>query len=1401
MLITIVALLVPFCFYYIFYVSSQRAFFLNRCHRSLLSVAKQVSSRIDGLRGMVAHPTRNCSNEEQRIAESSGNPGGETSDPCSRCSFASYFEKPNPFGKLEFNLITTDERPVTPPAASKIKPVALAQPAAAAPVAHAAREPQLSLEFKNVRAVNKLVMSYDCGDCPQPKTGRFTVTTQLDTILAGYIDRFVTPETRAQDDQKDPLAVQRVPDEELFDKIVIAESDTGTAVYEGGLSAVTISNLWEFLDACGVAGKSTSAASLSGGDTGAPAGDNKAEKTSIKSAQARASTRLFDITAGGVEYKLFLRPVQLTVSKTGSDSRRGFDLSIAGLVRSDQLAEKSFAFSYTLLLLLLILLILTILSAPLIKLKLIGAKDRLRRFDALLTSSAIFLGTAILAVTLIDGYTYASLERQLDEQLEQLAADVGSNLREELSRASKQLDQLNANLEQNLSTVIASQQETQAPCPASGTAEGKYHLENILGDSGIVDLSTAEYPYFNSATWADMSGEQKIKFTTRGQHTDFINIETRPFFRQARDGTLWNLKAPGNEPLALAFEGLTSRVSGENVAVVAKPTPEGDYVSSLDTRLLSLYNPVLPTGYGFCVLDNSGLVRFHSFDVKNLEENFFEESNNDSRLRSAVQTRTSDFMDLQYLGRSNRAFVAPIEGLPWTLVTFRDKGVLRTVNLEIATLSTMLGLGYFIFLVLALALVVLFSPRGRLARIWPSEASAGCYRQILAVNLVLFFISLAVITVSTRGWLIVWALLFPALAIAHALSLFGRGPWLKMQGLDKWRPLADWRRLYALGLLATLGVACVAPTIAFFRLVRNEQVRVFITHGQMSLARGLERRDERVRGNYSTQNPRVYIGAANERFVNKRLGEHCDIYDSFFFGTRHSIGGPPSGTQLSGPLDWFFRNLSPYYNETCISSLKLVGGRASDDRWASSQGATLALGLKPMTGRNDFGDGLNPGDTAGEATASDDPDQQAGRQPAETRHSPPAGQAWLLESRQPPFVNPREPLFWLMLICAGLMTAACYAVVRFAANRLVLLDVPAPHPAAAFPPVFPIEQNYLFISAPAFNGTARFDPDNVIYLDAGRIGGRTWLEERDKLDNAPFDHPVVLDNFETRRNDSAYNLKKLEILNRVLAKNRRVVIVSTVHPADLPLSEDSRKAGGDPDAPGKSAKKGSENGAAAEGARFKKDADIDRWSSALSSFVIVNTYEKADEELNYNEGLLRDLNASEPAGRYLNYIGPRVTGQGVERNDLLARVGDQAETYYRSIWSLCTPGERLTLMSVGRDGFVSRFDPDLRPLMQRGLVVRDPSLRLMDECFRRFVIKAASDEGVAAYRTDTHSNWEKWKAPLLLILLAVIGFLFLTQKDLFDSTISTVSAVTGGLLALLRLFGMFQKGKDQPGAV
>jgi len=118
---------------------------------------------------------------------------------------------------------------------------------------------------------------------------------------------------------------------------------------------------------------------------------------------------------------------------------------------------------------------------------------------------------------------------------------------------------------------------------------------------------------------------------------------------------------------------------------------------------------------------------------------------------------------------------------------------------------------------------------------------------------------------------------------------------------------------------------------------------------------------------------------------------------------------------------------------------------------------------------------------------------------------------------------------------------------------------------------------------------------------------------------------------------------------------------------------------------------------------------------------------------------------------------------------------------------------------VAQDGLVSRFDPELRRLMQLGLIVREPSLGLRDPSFCRFVLAVSADEGVNTYRADIQSSWDRLKAPLLLLLLGVIAFLFLTQKELYDSTLSLVSALTGGAFALLKLFGMFQRGKE-PGA-
>jgi hypothetical protein len=110
---------------------------------------------------------------------------------------------------------------------------------------------------------------------------------------------------------------------------------------------------------------------------------------------------------------------------------------------------------------------------------------------------------------------------------------------------------------------------------------------------------------------------------------------------------------------------------------------------------------------------------------------------------------------------------------------------------------------------------------------------------------------------------------------------------------------------------------------------------------------------------------------------------------------------------------------------------------------------------------------------------------------------------------------------------------------------------------------------------------------------------------------------------------------------------------------------------------------------------------------------------------------------------------------------------------------------------------ISPKNKHLRLLVKRGLVVCDPpGLRLMDESFRRFVISVSSHQDVEGWRQqEGGSAWELMKAPLLLILVSVALFLFITQKDIYDSTISFLSAITAGIAALFRLLGMFHKDK------
>ena len=1327
MVITIIILLIPLALYYVLYVSSQKAYFIDRSRRALASIGGQVVSRIDGLKNVV----QNASRKDCEKRDEAGDPIEDLFNP----------NTIKPFG-VELHFVRFAAKPKTETTKSKRK--AGAEQSTAPEPGEA--KPEVTLAFEKDGSTNRIVFSNHL----------FSVGVDTEQLLGPVIDRFVVHERQSGG-------------EDLFDKVFIADSTTGQVIFDYGQASTTIANLDDLL-------REHSASSDKKSGESEPEAGQKPKDGKPAGRLGRGSTSLSSIKIAETDHRLFFQPIELTVRRAGAAADQAFKLTMCGLVRSDHLASKSFSFSYTLLLMAVLLVLMTTVSGPLIKLRLVGPKDRLRKADAVLTVCSAFFGTALLILTVLDLYTYANLENQLDEQLESLAASVDANLRGELASASDQLDALNEKLGEDLSIatkeslcVRGSDGEKSGETEDPTAVKTQSFMEDILGGNGILDPLNSEYPYFNSAMWADHSGQQSIKFTTKRKHTPFISVEKRRFYRDAKEGNLWNVgvtQSGEQKRHQIYLEALNTRTSGENVAVISKLTPDKDYVSALDMKLLSLYSPVLPAGYGFCVIDSSGLVLFHVDDVRNLEENFFDECNNDKLLRAAVQLRQREPVNLQYLGRAHRAFVTPIQDLPWTLIVYRDKQILRTINLEIVTLASIALSAYGLLLIIALALVflpVFPNSRKRLERIWPNPERHAEYTRIAVVHSALLMVCFVLLMVSYRDALVGWALLFTALAIGHALWLLRETPRTLRKDLKGVPWLADWRRSYALALATMLALGCVAPTIAFFKLVRDEQVRIFIRHGQMSLAQGLEARENQVRSQYDSADPPIEIDRSNrEAFVEKRLDRPWDVYDSFFFGTNRTEVGLGGDRPLSGWLCWFLTKCSPFYNETCVETLELVRSGSADTRWDSGEdGNRLILGFYPVSHRN----GRQPGAARSQAAGGDLDASLAAPALSHRESNYAKAPRWILTSNAPHFVSFKDPLWWALVAAIALILIGSYFGVRFCANRILLLDMAAPRSIAVCVSS-PLDKNYLVLRPPLFNSAELFPTGRFLRIDLGGTSLEEWWRFDAEIDKTPRHLPVVIDRFDTNKDDGAFNLRKLELVERLVKEKRRVLIVSAVDPIALPLS----------------------NGTGSD----DREQDAERWSITLSSFVRGDTLEEADPSARL---------ASAPPVRVgpwpLVENPPKQPGlNGEDDEEFICQMGDQAEAYYRGVWSSCSRDERLTLFRVAQDGLVSRFDSDLRRLMQWGLVVRDPSLQLRDKSFRRFVLAVAAAEGVNTYRADIQSNWDRLKAPLLLILLGVIAFLFLTQKELYDSTLSLVSALTGGAFALLKLFGMFQRGKD-----
>jgi hypothetical protein len=1153
----------------------------------------------------------------------------------------------------------------------------------------------------------------------------------------------------------------------------------------------------------------------------------------IKTADLQLRAHNTSVLLEGREYRLFSQPLPIRVR-----GAEGGSWVVVGVVSNGRFAAESVTVSYTLLVLVLAVFLLVLFSIPFLKLNLMGELQRVRLADIILLGVSMLCIISIVTIIALDVVAYRRTRLAADAQLRRLGSDIKRHMKSEVTLAFDALAAL----------------EKSALRDANGPVPDKERkLPELLA-----------YPYFESFTRINDKGDQVSKWWMGSNPVSSTSVGDRAYFRTALTGQGW-----GSTPeRRYVVEAIRSRTTGQTRAVLSKPAAAqkpGEAVVALTFPMLSMIDTVIAGDCQFVVIDGKGQVVFHSESQRNNVENFFVETDQNRQLRAAVAGRQNDMLNLRYWGEDQRAFVTPIADTPWSLVTFRSKRILRTLNVETIMITVMFLLIYALGFLLFGALVAIARPSYRAPWLWPDHERGGDYlcliasyvafaiafaagiyafrpRVVLVISamapaLALFLtylrlsrrrsggalvagsiaLSAAVVLVicAVTGRVETDVLLPPLLLRAFVLVMTSAGIaaalWrLKRRDEDAPRRLIMPGYSYVIGVAGLLVLVAVLPTTAMYKAAYKIETESFVKHGQIELVQDLE---ARLRAFDATLAESGRGKSVNDGLKKSNLG----VYYRFFATTEvyepqtnMRRGDVSEGATVPRLVEW----LLPQYSDHSVRMRKFVHSESADARWQWFRRAdSLDLFTESMYGLRLF-------TTSSVPLLLPRPFVVQKPFPLPTlidRDTPEYGDVrWESDT-----ISRAARYGFILSGFLGFVALIVFAA-YFVSRKVFLVDLRDPlwlKPGARIGPA--LGGNMLiFVNEPDDD-----EPDTVervidrrqfISVTLESLGGEgpaateAWNRELTRVDREPAGKGILIPDFDRGTGDKKWMELKLRLLESLISVHTRsVVAITTLSPWVLldAVAADRETA--------------------------------PRWLSLLSTFTtrVEDSREpapalerrsepaEADANLPVKRGyraalditpMRRFVNGSpehahaliaretEHGHDFLRRLGEELRDRIRGREEIYDEIGERAAMYYASLWATCTNEEKAVLMHVAADGFANSKDRHtIRRLLARGLLRREPNFKVMNETFRRFVIADARRAEVRLIEQSDagESAWDKIQKPLMVSLAVGAGFFFFTQRELFDTSFAVVSGVAGGIPAVLRLVGYFNAPREAMAAL
>ena len=396
------------------------------------------------------------------------------------------------------------------------------------------------------------------------------------------------------------------------------------------------------------------------------------------------------LSVSGTDYEVFLRPFDFY----------GKSIYLAGLISKDNYNRNVQSTPLNFIPYSIVLILFIVVSLPFLKIYLLSAMESIKAGDVLRVALSFFAGSSVLVLILfyifINLFTKITFNHRLDRFGSKLHADIEN----EFTMAGKQLsvyDSIYQSLDLTKKELLAY----------------KKQVSPQAKDSINAQLIPVYYKNISRLFWIDSAGNTLAKWNPFNFNAPLTSVKNFDFFK------IFTARVPVDSSAVNGDQNIIytgkSNTTGEFQVYIAKPMrrpvsdTSGQPLNSvgivLATFLNSSIKPVIPAGFGFCLIDREGRILMDADAHRNLTENLLKETGNDVRIAHNIQYKNDGIIDkVQLYGQPCELKVIPIEGQPLYVVVYYNKrllanNILRLLNFSLETMIYLfLGLGICISL-------------------------------------------------------------------------------------------------------------------------------------------------------------------------------------------------------------------------------------------------------------------------------------------------------------------------------------------------------------------------------------------------------------------------------------------------------------------------------------------------------------------------------------------------------------------------------------------------------------------------------------------------------------------------------------------------------------------------------